>query len=93
MLDELIIDINDDGSMECLFTELIDLAEFGIGTLTRVSELDMDENGAWWAMVYGGPTLGPYRTRSGAAEGEVAFLQERMKSGSSLKSVVEKKVI
>ncbi len=71
--------IEPDGSMRCLYTEEIELAALGKTTISRGSNVEPDESGAWWADLtpVAGPKLGPYGQRSEALAAEVEWLESR----------------
>ena len=69
--------IDPDGTIRCLYTEAIDLAEIGQPAISRASHVEPDYFGRWFADLapVGGPTLGPYATRSEALASEAAWLE------------------
>jgi len=71
---ELIIE--PDGRLRCLYNESIDLAELGHVTIMRGSHVEPTPDGRWTADLapVGGPTLGPFGTRSEALAAERAWL-------------------
>jgi hypothetical protein len=70
--------IHADGSIRCLYGEAIPLGELGNLTIRRASHVEPDASGQWLADLspVGGPTLGPFSTRSEALAAEEAWLVE-----------------
>ena len=66
-----------DGVVRCLYAEAIPLTELGAVHITRASQVEPDERGAWWADLapVAGPRLGPFVRRSQALAAEVAWLE------------------
>ena len=56
--------------------EALDLRALGLLQITRASQVEPDEAGAWWADLspVGGMPLGPFSCRSEALEAEVRWL-------------------
>ena len=71
---ELIID--SDGGVRCLYDEAISLAALGTLSIQRASHVEPTFSGQWTADLspVGGPTLGPYESRSQALAAEAAWL-------------------
>lgn len=65
-----------DGSITCLYGELIDLAALGKLSICRASHVEPDGLGRWWADLapLGGPRLGPFARRSEALRAEEAWI-------------------
>jgi hypothetical protein len=65
------------GGVRCLYSEVIDLTKLGTMSIRRVSMVEPDHTGNWWAdlKILGGPRLGPYPRRSEALEAEVAWVE------------------
>ena len=65
-----------DGSLRCLYTEMIPLAELGRLAIRRASFVEPDLCGQWTVSLrpLGGPELGPFGTRSQALAAEDAWL-------------------
>ncbi len=68
--------IQADGTIRCLYGEAIPLGELGNLTIRRASHVEPDAQGQWLADLspVGGPTLGPFVTRSEALAAEEAWL-------------------
>ena len=66
------------GGIRCVYDETLPLAELGRLTITRGSNVEPDELGRWLAALspVGGPTLGPFETRSAALDAERAWLEQ-----------------
>ena len=64
------------GSVCCVYAETIDLAQIGRLTISRVSHVEPDEAGRWFADLapVGGPNLGPFQQRSDALNAEAEWL-------------------
>jgi hypothetical protein len=78
----LVIDKN--GTVYCLYGEMLDLAAFGPLSISRASHVEPDEQGQWWADLapVGGPFLGPYQLRSEALDAERDWLEEQLLLGA-----------
>ena len=65
-----------DGSIRCLYSEAIRLAEFGALTIQRASYVEPNSHSQWIASLLpvGGPILGPFSTRGQALASEQAWL-------------------
>ena len=72
---QIIIEPN--GALRCIYTEDIDLAALGSPTITRASHVEPDQQGCWWADLspVGGPSLGPFGSRSKALAAEHSWLE------------------
>ena len=64
------------GEVTTLYTEVLDLAALGALNIARVSQVEPDAEGRWFAHIIDGPTLGPFARRSEALAAEVAWLIE-----------------
>ena len=69
--------VETDGSLRCLYDELIDLQAIGPLTIARASHVEPDAHGQWHADLspVGGPLLGPFPTRSHALTAESCWLE------------------
>jgi len=77
----VILHVAADGTVRCLYGEEIDLPALGELTIRRVSHVEPDERGCWWAeIVLDGVAarLGPYARRSTALRVEAEFIAERL---------------
>jgi hypothetical protein len=65
------------GSICCLYTEVLDLACFGLLVVRRASHVEPDLLGRWWAdlSLVSGPRLGPFAFRSQALLAEQSWLE------------------
>lgn len=73
----MLITIEKDGTGQALYTEKIDLAKIGIAEMRRASHVE--PLGTQWTAdmsPVGGPTLGPFDTRSEALAAEVDWLEK-----------------
>jgi hypothetical protein len=72
---ELLITSN--GSLRCIYSELIDLSCLGQLSIARGSHVEPDQQGRWFADLgpVSGPRLGPFALRSQALEAEQAWLE------------------
>jgi len=73
----LILIVDPQGSIRCLYSEAVDLASLGSLSIRRASHVEPDDQGRWWADLapMNGPKLGPYQTRSGALDAERIWLE------------------
>lgn len=69
--------VTSQGIVRCLYGEQIVLSALGTPLIERASRVEPTKEGAWCAdlALIGGPTLGPYPTRSDALAAEVAWLR------------------
>jgi hypothetical protein len=65
------------GGIRAIYSEEIDLAGFGLPTITRASHVEPGQDSRWHADLspVGGPVLGPFDHRSEALQAEHAWLQ------------------
>ncbi len=72
--------VDSHGGIRCLYGESIDLNALGRVTIQRVSSVEPDNTGRWWAdlKIMGGPRLGPYVRKSEALEAEIAWIEQRL---------------
>ena len=68
--------IDTSGDVHCVYGESIDLASIGDLHIRRASHVEPDEAGTWRADLspVGGPTLGPFPSRSTALAAEGRWL-------------------
>ena len=68
--------VQPNGTIRCLYTELLDLRVLGNLQITRASSVEPDQSGNWHAdlAAAGGPVLGPHAKRSDAIAAEAAWL-------------------
>jgi len=73
---ELVIDTG--GTIRCVYSEMIDLAELGKLTIKRASHVEPDTSGGWWADMapVHGPKLGPFKVRSEALDAELRWIRQ-----------------
>jgi len=71
---ELVVDA--DGDVRCIYDEALDLRELGKLQITRVSHVEPDRDGFWWADMgpVDGPVLGPFMNRTEALGAERGWL-------------------
>ena len=69
--------ISPDGSVRCVYDELLDLTALGQVRIARGSHVEPDAQGRWWAELkpVSGPKLGPFDRRSQALEAEREWLE------------------
>jgi len=69
--------VKPDGSLRCLYTELLDLFAMGAVAISRASHVEPDPNGQWLADLapVHGPILGPFVKRSEALDAERQWLE------------------
>ena len=72
--------VNPEGLIRCLYSEEIDLTEFGELRIRRASYVEPDHRGRWWADLapVGGSKLGPFARRTEALEAEVEWLVKHL---------------
>ena len=77
---ELIINFNEDGTADTLYTEEINLKSLGDLHMKRASHVEPTEDGMWTADMspVNGPVLGPFETRTIALQAEVKWLKENI---------------
>ena len=70
--------IKPDGAVRCVYAEAIDLTALGHPIISRGSHVEPDREGRWFADLapVGGPSLGPFQSRSQALEAESRWLEE-----------------
>lgn len=66
------------GNVRGVYDETIDLSSIGTLDIQRGSHVEPNQEGQWTADLspVGGPTLGPFDTRSEALAAEVSWLHE-----------------
>jgi hypothetical protein len=71
----MIIDIN--GSVSCLYSDALELDRIGRLTISRGSHVEPTPDGQWTADMSPvcGPVLGPYRSRRDALAAEVNWIE------------------
>jgi hypothetical protein len=76
---EMELVVGADGGVRCIDDESLDLRALGKLQITRVSHVEPDSEGCWWADMgpVGGPVLGPYASRSEALQAERGWLVRR----------------
>jgi len=69
--------ITPQGSLRCVYTEEIDLAQLGQLSISRGSHVEPDSTGRWFADLapVAGPRLGPFQRRSEALAAESQWLE------------------
>jgi hypothetical protein len=69
--------VQPDGTVRCLYDELIDLSTLGKLQIRRASSVEPDADGQWQVDLApcGGPHLGPFFCRSGALQAEREWLE------------------
>jgi len=70
--------VGPEGRIVCLYSELIELRQFGRLRIRRASYVEPDRQGRWFAHILAGPSLGPFPTRSRALAAERRWLQRRL---------------
>ena len=73
----MVLLIDRQGGMQCLYTEALDLHALGALQIIRASHVEPDATGWWWADLapVSGPRLGPFRYRSQALQAETHWLE------------------
>ena len=69
--------VQPDGSIRCVYNETIELATLGRLAISRGSHVEPDEQGQWQADLspVNGPMLGPFSNRSQALTAEQDWLE------------------
>ncbi len=69
--------VDPSGTIRCIYSEAIELANLGTATIRRASHVEPDQNGQWLADLspLSGPVLGPFPLRSRALAAEQAWLE------------------
>jgi hypothetical protein len=83
--------VNPQGVVRCLYDEAIDLTALGPLSLRRVSHVEPDEHGQWWADLSSvhGPKLGPFALRSAALDAEQHWLEYHLVPVSPASGLVD----
>ena len=79
-MNTLTIDCRLDGSLQFVWSDdLSALVGEGQASIRRVSDVEPDAHGRWWADLgrVGGPVLGPFSKRGAAVEAELEWLNNR----------------
>ncbi len=81
----MLLRIDRQGQIHCLYSELLDLSVLGSVSIQRASHVEPDEQGRWLADLspVTGPILGPYDRRSEALDAERAWLEQHLFAGDS----------
>jgi hypothetical protein len=76
----MILSIDANGTIRCLYTEALDLDAIGQSETVRASRVEPGPDGQWYADMapVGGPVLGPFEKRSLALTAEVDWLEENV---------------
>lgn len=74
----MLLIVQPDGAIRCLYDELIDLSELGQPHIRRASFVEPDAAGLWRVDLSpsGGPLLGPFSSRSVALQAERQWLEQ-----------------
>ncbi len=74
----MLLVIDPQGTVRCLYDERIDLSCLGGLSIRRASQVEPDGDGQWWADLapVGGPRLGPFAWRSQALDAERSWLED-----------------
>jgi hypothetical protein len=72
---ELVLSFNDNGEVQSIYNEELELEELGTSTIKRASHVEPCEGG-WTADLspIGGPILGPFKKRSIALQEEHKYI-------------------
>ena len=76
-----------EGTIRCMYAEVLDLAAIGCLRITRASHVEPDGTGRWWVDITpaGGPVLGPFDRRSHALAAERRWLEENVMAATFVK--------
>jgi hypothetical protein len=74
----MLLVIDTQGEIRCLYEEALDLRMLGTPTIARASHVEPDSDGRWWADLspVSGPRLGPFPRRSAALACEREWLEK-----------------
>jgi hypothetical protein len=77
--------VDPQGGIRCVYSEAVDLASLGSVSIRRVSHVEPDEQGQWWADLspMNGPKLGPFLVRSAALAAEARWLEDFLTATAS----------
>ncbi|MCC7421818.1 MAG: hypothetical protein IT428_16185 [Planctomycetaceae bacterium] len=73
--------IGEQGGMRFIWQDdLAPMLALGKPNVERVSRVEPDEKGRWWAILepVGGPTLGPFTLRGDAIAAEIEWLEKNV---------------
>jgi hypothetical protein len=73
----MVLTVTPTGDLRCVYTEALDLDEFGQADIRRASAVEPGPDG-WYALIVVGETLGPFPRRSEAIRAEVLWLEEHV---------------
>lgn len=73
----MLLIVQPDGDVRCLYSELIDLSTLGRQQIRRASFVEPDSQGRWHVDLSpcGGPQLGPFPQRSAALSAERDWIE------------------
>ena len=73
----MILLVDPQGDVRCLYAETVDLTSLGLLSIRRASHVEPDDHGQWWADLapVGGPLLGPFERRTLALAAEQGWLE------------------
>jgi hypothetical protein len=73
----VILLVNPQGDVRCLYADTVDLTSLGALSIRRASHVEPDAYGQWWADLapVGGPCLGPFERRTLALAVEQEWLE------------------
>jgi len=71
----MILAVTNTGAIRCVYTEALDLDQFGQSDIHRASNVEPGPGGWYAQIVGGGPKLGPFPKRSDAIRAEVAWIE------------------
>jgi hypothetical protein len=75
----MILTITPSGDLRCVYTEALDLDQFGQSDIRRASNVEPDPgHEGWYVQIVGGPKLLGFSKRSDAIRAEVLWLEEHV---------------
>jgi len=79
---ELVISFNEDGSVQSLYNEELNLEEIGDLNIKRASYVEPDKDGNWYVDLkpINGKILGPFKKRSEALKEEHKYINNILKT-------------
>jgi len=82
-MDNFVLSISEDGTLSCLYNEVLDLRELGASNTRRASNVEWDNTSQQWVVTLAnGEVLGGWPKRSEAIAAEVDYLNGLIADGT-----------